>query len=67
MNNKKFIESQNDCAKLLGQSISEYNKSLKKIKRKRSKFEKSSSNEKKVKQILNQLGITEKDLKKRIC
>ena len=65
MNNKKFIESQNDCAKLLGQSISEYNKSLKKIKR--SKFEKSSSNEKKVKQILNQLGITEKDLKKRIC
>lgn len=64
MNEKKYIESQNDCARLLGQSFSEYNKSLKEIKR--SNFEKSYSKEKKVKNILNQLGITEKDLKKRM-
>ena len=65
MNEKKFIESQNDCAKLLGQSFSEYNESLKKIKC--SNFEKSPSKEKKVKNILTQLGLTEKDLKKRTC
>ena len=65
MNEKKYIESQNDCAKLLGQSFSEYNNSLKKIKR--SNFKKSTTNERKVKKILNQLGLTEKDLKKRMC
>ena len=65
MNEKKYIESQNDCAKLLGQSLSEYNASLKKIKR--SNFAKSSSKEKKVKNILTQFGLTEKDLKKRMC
>ena len=32
MNKEKYIESQKDCAKLLGQSFSEYNDSLKKIK-----------------------------------
>ena len=63
MNKKEYIESQNDCAKLLGLSVAEYNKSLKKIKC--STFKKSSSEEKKVKKILNQLGLTEKDLKKR--
>lgn len=65
MNKEKYIESQNDCAKLLGQSFSEYNKSLKNIKC--LKFKKSSFKEKKVKNLLNQLGITEKDLKKRMC
>ena len=65
MNKEKYIESQNDCAKLLGQSFSEYNKSLKKIKC--SNFEKSASKEKKAKNILSQLGLTEKDLKKRMC
>ncbi len=30
MNAKKFAESQKDCAKMLGQTITEYNKSLKK-------------------------------------
>ena len=65
MDEKKYIESQNDCAKLLGQSLSEYNESLKKIKC--SNFAKSSSKEKKVKNILTQFGLTEKDLKKRMC
>ncbi len=65
MNEKKYIESQNDCAKLLGQSFSEYNNSLTKIKR--SNFKKSTTNERKAKNILNQLGLTEKDLKKRMC
>ena len=65
MNEKKYIESQKDCARLLGQSFSEYNESLKKIKR--SNFAKSPSKEKKVKNILTQLGLTEKDLKKRTC
>ncbi len=61
MNKERYIESQNDCAKLLGQSITEYNKSLKKVKC--SNFEKSSSKEKKVKKILMKLGLTDKDLK----
>ena len=47
MNEKKYIESQKDCARLLGQSFSEYNESLKKIKR--SNFAKSPSKEKKLK------------------
>ena len=47
MNEKEYIESQNACAKLLGQSFSEYNKSLEKIKC--SNFEKSPSKEKKLK------------------
>ena len=62
MNEKEYIESQNDCAKLLGQSFSEYNKSLEKIKC--SYFEKPTSKGDKVKNILTQLGLTEKDLKK---
>lgn len=65
MDKEKFIESQNDCAKILGQSFSEYNKSLKSIKR--SSFEKSPSKEKKVMDILTQLGLSKKDLKKRVC
>ena len=64
MNKEKYIESQSDCAKLLGQSMFEYNRSLKKIKY--PKFENSSSNEKKVKKLLSQLGLKEKDLKKSI-
>ena len=63
MNKKEYMESQNDCAKLLGLSLAEYNKSLKKIKC--STFRKSSSEEKRVKKILNQLGLTKKDLKKK--
>ncbi len=62
MNKEKYIESQSDCAKLLGQSISEYNESLKSIKC--FNFEKTTSNEKKVKNIMNQLGLIEKDLKR---
>ncbi len=62
MNKKEYIESQKECAKLLGLSYSDYNKSLKNIKC--HKFTKSASDEKKVKKFLAKLGITEKDLKK---
>ena len=62
MDKKEYIESQKDCAKILGQSFSEYNEGLKNIKC--SNFKRLHSNEKKAKIILTQLGLTEKDLKK---
>ncbi len=65
MNAKKFAESQKDCAKMLGQTITEYNKSLKNIKA--SKFQNTPSREKKTINILNQLGLNDRDLKKRVC
>ena len=65
MNMKKFVDSQKDCAKILGQSMSAYNKSLKSIKS--SKFKNTPSTEKKATNILNQLGLNDKDLKKRMC
>lgn len=64
MNTKKFVESQKDCAKMLGQSISVYNESLKKIKS--SKFQNTPSNDKKATNILKQLGLNENDLKRRM-
>lgn len=65
MNTKKFVESQKDCAKMLGQSMSTYEKNLKKIKI--SKFQNTPSSEEKTANILNQLGLNDKDLKKRMC
>ena len=64
MNKKQYIESQKDCAKLLEQSFFNYKKSLKNIKC--SKFEKELSEEKDSNNILKELGLGEKDLKK-IC
>ena len=64
MNKEKFNQSQKDCAKILGISLSEYNKNLKSIKR--SKLAKSPYKEKKVMDILTQLGLSKKDLKKRV-
>lgn len=65
MNQKQYIESQKDCAKILGQSFLDYNKSLKNIKC--SKFDKKPSKEDKSNDILKELGLCEKDLKKRMC
>lgn len=60
MNKKEFIESEKDCASLMGISLSEYEEELKIIKR--PKFKKIFS---KKNNILKQLGITSKDLKKK--
>lgn len=64
MNKKEYVASQKDCAKLLGISLKEYNNSLKQVKS--NQFIKAPF-KKKQNDILKKLGLTEKDLKKRVC
>ena len=64
MNKQEYIASQKDCAKLLGISLEEYNKSLKQIKS--NQFFETPS-EKKQNEVLKKLGLTEKELNKRVC
>ncbi len=61
MNQKELLESQKECASMLGISLKDYlnlckNTKIKKIKEKRRKYDNS---------ILYELGLTEKDLLKR--
>lgn len=61
MNKKQFIESEKDCAAMMGLSLKEYQKSMQKIKvptakNKTRKYDNS---------ILEKLGLTTRDLKKK--
>lgn len=64
MSEKQFIESQKECASMLGMSLSEYEEYCKNL-----KVPKQTINEEKNEQIeydnsiLNFLGLTPKDLK----
>jgi hypothetical protein len=62
---KEFLESQKDCASMLGLSLEEYQDSLKNVKVQR--FKEEDSKPKYDNGILAKLGLTERDLKKRGC
>lgn len=62
MSKEQFIESQKECASMLGMSLSEYEKYCKELKvpnqilnKEKTKYDNS---------ILNSLGLEEEDLKK---
>lgn len=61
MNKREYIKSQQECAYMLGLTYDDYQKDLTHIKR--SKFNASKKREKK--ELLNKLGLSEKDLKKK--
>ena len=61
MNAKTYDQQSKDIAKMLGESISEYKNSLKIL-----KCQKFKKNSQKNNDILSKLGLTEKDLKKRV-
>ena len=61
MNKKQFIESEKDCASMMGLSLKEYHKNIHNIKipttkKKTKRYDNS---------ILERLGLTTRDLKKR--
>lgn len=61
MNKNEYMNSQQDCASLIGETIEEYHKSLKTIKRKNFK----ENNVEEDKEILDKLGLLPSDLKKK--
>lgn len=62
MNKKEFIDSQKDCADMLGMSLSKYQKSIEKIKvPAKQKTTPRTYND----SILEKLGLKSSDLKKR--
>ena len=61
MNKKEYIKSQKECASMLGITYNEYKNDLKHIKC--SKFNTSKKREKN--ELLDKLGLKEKDLKKK--
>jgi len=63
MKKQEYIKSQKECASFLGISLSQYNKELKSIKC--PKFKSSSKNNKK-NDLLISLGLSSKDLKKKV-
>lgn len=62
MNKKEFIDSQKDCADMIGVSLSKYQKDIEKIKvpAKKKTTTKTFNNS-----ILEKLGLKDSDLKKR--
>ncbi len=65
MNKKEYLKSQKDCAKMLGLSLKKYNESLQNIKI--VKFKNKKENKKDTINLLHELGLSEKDLKKHTC
>lgn len=61
MNKKEYIKSQKECASMLGITYDDYQKDL--IHIKRSKFNTSKKREKT--ELLDKLGLSTKDLKKK--
>lgn len=64
MNKKEFIESQKECAKMLGMSLSEYEVYCKNLKVPKDNIEKIKKG-KKFYDFLKSFGLEEKDLKVR--
>ena len=65
MSEKEFIESQKECASMLGMNLSEYEEYCKNIKIPAKTLNEDSKNKRKYdNDILNFLGLTPKDLKK---
>ena len=66
MSEKQFIESQKECASMLGMSLSEYEEYCKNIKvPTESTIAENKDNDDKTADLLNYLGIDESILKKR--
>ena len=62
MNEKKFLESQKECAKMLGMSLSEYQEYCKNLKVPTNKKNKTEK-ENKTLEILNFFGLSKNKLK----
>lgn len=64
MSEKQFIESQKECAKMLGMSLSEYENYCKNLKVPKQTLSETKDEKKEYdNDILNFLGLTPKDLK----
>ena len=64
LDKRQFLKEEKDCASMLGLTLEEYRKSLKKIKSNK-QLEKDMKNRKYDNSILKVLGLSDQDLKRR--